>query len=207
MQILMKRFIPILLVLVALSCCRTLSARSYLGGSFSFAGNWNKDQGGNLVNSLSLSLSPEIGWFVGERWTVGFKPTVALSATSSNDSRIVLLGVSPYARYRFLELKKFGLWAEGNLNFRYSGSKNDSRVGNYSLIYGLDVRPLLTYDLTEHVILYCAVNLLSLSLHGSSTYYAESSNWFNSFSFGFSGKTDNVVDHLSTVSIGFLYRF
>lgn len=203
----MKRFIPILLVLVALSCCRTLSARSYLGGSFSFAGNWNKDQGGNLVNSLSLSLSPEIGWFVGERWTVGFKPTVALSATSSNDSRIVLLGVSPYARYRFLELKKFGLWAEGNLNFRYSGSKNDSRVGNYSLIYGLDVRPLLTYDLTEHVILYCAVNLLSLSLHGSSTYYAETSNWFNSFSFGFSGKTDNVIDPLSTVSIGFLYRF
>lgn len=95
----MKRFIPILLVLVALSCCLTLSARSYLGGSFSFAGNWNKDQGGNLVNSLSLSL------------------------------------------------------------------------------------------------------------HGSSTYYAETSNWFNSFSFGFSGKTDNVVDPLSTVSIGFLYRF
>lgn len=207
MQILMKRFIPILLVLVALSCCRTLSARSYLGGSFSFAGNWNKDQGGNLVNSLSLSLSPEIGWFVGERWTVGFKPTVALSATSSNDSRIVLLGVSPYARYRFLELKKFGLWAEGNLNFRYSGSRYDSGAGNYSLVYGIDVRPLLTYDLTEHVILYCAVNLLSLSLHGSSTYYAETSNWFNSFSFGFSGKTDNVVDHLSTVSIGFLYRF
>lgn len=47
----MKRFIPILLVLVALSCCRTLSARSYLGGSFSFAGNWNKD------NSFSFGFS------------------------------------------------------------------------------------------------------------------------------------------------------
>ena len=80
-------------------------------------------------------------------------------------------------------------------------------AGNYSLTYGIGVRPLLTYNLTEHMSLYGAVNLFSLSLNGSSTYHAESASWLNSLSFGLSGQSDDVVDSLSQISIGFVYCF
>ena len=203
----MKRVLIVVLVVAASFLCQELSARSYMGGSFSIAGYWNKDQGGSLGDMYSLSLSPEFGWLVGERWAVGFKPTVGFSSSSSGNSRNFLLGISPYARYRFLELKKFGLWAEGNANFRYVGSSYDSGAGNYSLSYGIGIRPLITYDLTENVSLYGAVNLFSLSLQGNSIYRTETASWFNSFSFGFSGQSEDVIDSLSQISIGFVYCF
>lgn len=177
-----------------------------MGGSFSLTGNWNKNQQGTLVNAASVMLSPEFGWFVGERWVAGFSPLFGFAAMSSNSDRSIRLGLSPYVRYRFLELKKFGLWAEGNANAYFIWNRSASDQG-YSLSYGLGVRPILTYNLTERISLYGAVNLLSLSLNGYSTYYSDTGGWINSFSVGFSGQSNDVISALSEISIGFVYKF
>lgn len=203
----MKRIICSAFVLMALFCCHNLSAGCYAGGSFSFASSWNNVQQGSLVNSSSIVLSPELGWLVGEKWTVGIKPSVGVSATSANDARNIHLGISPYARYRFLEFKKFGLWAEMNAEFSYLGGMNASGGDTRTLSYGIGVRPVLTYDLSRRISLYGAVNLFSLSLRGYSTYYQETSKWFNSFSIGLAGQSDNVIDSLSQISVGFIYKF
>ena len=199
------RLLVVSLLLMALLPCLPLSARNYVGGSFSVSTGLNVNVAGETVNSTAVSLSPEFGWLCGERWAVGFKPLVGFNSMSPNHNRAFNLGISPYARYRFLELKKFGLWAEGDVDFIYSRSKNDSSAGSSSLTYGLAIRPLLTYDLTEHISLYGSVNLFSLSLYGNSS--ISEGVRFNSLSFGLSGRSDDVVDSLSKISIGFIYLF
>ena len=203
----MRRSIETVLFLTLLFFCQTLPAQNYAGGSFSIASNWNKVEQGSLANTFSIGLSPEFGWFAGERWTVGFKPSVGFAASSSNESRSVQLGISPYARYRFLEFKKFGLWAEVNAGFKYAVNLNASKKYSQTFSYGIGIRPVLTYDLSQRISLYGAVNLFSLSLYGYSTYYYDTSKWMNSFSFALAGQSDNVIDPLSQISIGFFYKF
>ena len=202
-----SRILILSIVLALIAPGHKLAAQSYAGGSFSVSTAFTSANG-EMSNSNSLTISPEIGWYLDERTALGLRPTVGFSNWSSGD-RALALGVTPYLRYRFLAFNKFGLWAEGRLNFGYvrtpSNVENEQPVP--SLTYSVSARPILTYDLSDHICLYGAVNLFSLSIGGSSTYYEERGQWQNYFYFGLSGRTNDVIDSLTNISIGFLYRF
>ena len=207
-----SRILILAIVLALIAPGHKLAAQSYAGGSFSvstvFSGLSGEGNSHYLYNTSSLSISPEFGWYLDERMTVGFKPTVEFSLRTDG-GRELTLSISPYFRYRFLAFNKFGLWAEGRLNFGYT--RTPSNVENEqpipSINYSVSARPILTYDLSDHICLYGAVNLFSLSIGGSSTYYEERGHWQNTFHFGLSGRTNDVIDSLTNISIGFLYRF
>ena len=204
-----SRILILAIALALIVPCHKLEAQSYVGGSFSVSASLNgsSGEGKNYVSSASsLSISPEIGWYLDERTTVGFRPAVGFSSWSNGD-RALLLGISPYFRYRFLTFNKFGLWAEGQVNFKYQRSLNNQTQIGPSFSYGVSARPILTYDLSDHICLYGAVNLFSLSISGSNVFSPETGQWQNSFYFGLSGRTNDVIESLTNISIGFLYRF
>lgn len=200
-----SRILILSIVLALIAPGHKLAAQSYAGGSFSVSTAFTSANG-KMSNSNSLTISPEIGWYLDERTALGLRPTVGFSNWSSGD-RALALGVTPYLRYRFLAFNKFGLWAEGQLNFIYNRSQAAQSQTGRSFDYGLGLRPILTYDLSDHICLYGAVNLFSLSIRGISTFYEERGQWQHSFYFGLAGQTDDVIDSLTNISIGFLYRF
>ena len=206
-----SRILILSIVLALIAPGHKLAAQSYAGGSFSVYSSFlgNSVGGKSYASSASsLSISPEIGWYLDERTTVGFAPTLGFSSRTDG-GRELAVSISPYFRYRFLAFNKFGLWAEGRLNLGYRRMppivQNEQPVPSFS--YGVIARPILTYDLSDHICLYGAVNLFSLSIGGSSTYYQDTDQWQNYFYFGLSGQTDNVIDSLTNISVGFLYRF
>jgi hypothetical protein len=152
------------------------SAQSYIGGSFSLG---NSTVGRNQTattwtRSTSFRLAPDLGWFIGDRWAVGIRPSVGFSSTINSDdvqSKSFSLGINPYARYRLLAHHRFGLWAEADPKISFEQVKSQARGGgwpskSHSTFYDMDILPVLTYQLSRHI------SLESPNLSGESFFHS-----------------------------------
>lgn len=211
----------ILYVVLALAIpVGTVSAQSYVGGSFGLNGGVNQNTGtGSLLNSFTLTAAPDIGWIPGERWAVGIRPTVGLGLSSGNSrkQRALTLGVNPYTRYKMLTFNNFGLWTElspelglYNIWHQDEGVERPSGVWSSdtrSLNYSLRLLPVLTYQLNRHILLETRLNLFSVALVGRHTITSATEDTFDTFSYGVNASMDDLVDTWENLSIGFLYIF
>lgn len=209
----------ILLGLVAslFLCSGNAFAQHYVGGSFSFGSHSNSSINSNTTTrngSTSISVAPDLGWFIGDRWAVGIRPTVGFSGSVNSDdvqSRSFSLGINPYARYELLAHNRFGLWAEADPAITFTQTKGQTREGtftssNRSTTYGVEVLPVLTYQLNRHISLESRLNLFSLYLRGVDNENSNG-NQQHSFSGGLRATTKDIMDTLGDISIGFLYKF
>lgn len=198
-------------------CSGNASAQHYIGGSFSFSSLSNRNNNSTSTawnGSTSISVAPDLGWFIGDRWAVGIRPSVGFSGSINGDdvqSRSFSLGINPYARYQLLAHNRFGLWAEADPALTFTQTKGQTREGTFtsssrSTTYGVEVLPVLTYQLNRHISLESRLNLFSLYLRGVDN---ENSNGYHqhSFSGGLAATTKNIMDTLGDISIGFLYKF
>ena len=204
------------MVVSFLFCSLNASAQSYIGGSFSFTGNATTTTATttNWSNSATLSVAPDFGKFIGEKWAVGIRPTVGFSSSTNNDgvmARSLSLGINPYARYLLFAYNRFGLWAEADPTLRFTQSRSKGRDGvwqsnTHSSTYGVEVVPALTFQLSRHIVLETQLNLFALSLMG--LHHSDSDGReYHTFSCGLRGTTKNVTSTLDDLSIGFLYKF
>ena len=95
------------IVVPFLFCTLNASAQSYIGGSFSLGiSTVERNQTTTTWSrSTSFRLAPDVGWFIGDRWAVGIRPSVGFSSSINSDdvqSKSFSLGINPYARYRLL---------------------------------------------------------------------------------------------------------
>ena len=187
------------------------SAQDYVGGSFSFNGGSSHVSGSVNASNATVNLSPDLGWFIGERWAVGVRPRIGFGNGTSgdNESKTFTLGINPYARYLLLSHNRFGVWGEATPNFSYSRSNqyiDGNRTGyNRSFSYGVDILPVLTYQLSNHFSLESRLNVFSFGLretHTSAGDYAS-----DSFNCGLKASTTDIFGALGDVTIGFLYKF
>ena len=192
------------------------SAQSYIGGSFSLG---SSTVGRNQTpttwsRSTSFRLAPDVGWFIGDRWAVGIRPSVGFSSTINSDdvqSKSFSLGINPYARYRLLDHHRFGLWAEADPKISFEQVKSQARGGgwpskSHSTFYDMDILPVLTYQLSRHISLESQLNLFSLFLNGVD--HVDSNGYHqHSFSGGLRADAKDIVDNLRNITIGFLYKF
>ena len=209
----------ILLGLVAslFLCSGNASAQDYIGGSFSFSGSSVRSTSSTTVwtGSTSLSVAPDLGWFIGDKWAVGIRPTVGFSNSTNSEgvlSKSFSLGINPYARYQLLAHNRFGLWAEADPSITYYKSRSQTRDGVWtsnsnSMAYGVELLPVLTYQLNRHISLETRLNLFSLYLRGNDTENSSSGIRQHAFSGGLRATTKDIMDTLGNISIGFLYRF
>ena len=72
--------------------------------------------------------------------------------------------------------------------------------------YGVDILPVLTYQLSQHIALETRLYLLSLSMMGRHNISSDDREQ-SSFTYGLQGSTKDVMAPLGDISIGFLYKF
>lgn len=214
----MKKIITFLFLAFAIS--RVSFAQHYIGGSFSLSGTTSQTtlSGTRHSSSTSFTVSPDFGWFFGERWAVGFRSSVGFgsSASSRGDKTSSFsLGIEPYARYRMLDFHRFGLWAEAGPTFRYQrtrGQYPDAESGSaeqrksHLSMYGVQLLPVLTYQLSQRISLESRLDLFSFFLTGVHSFGSDGSIQ-DSYSYGLKATTQDVMDTLDDISIGFIYRF
>ena len=199
------------LVAAFLFCSPNASAQSYIGGSFNVGGS-HKSVASKTLQGNAVQVAPDLGWFIGDRWAVGIRPRMGFSWSSLKDdsqrSRNFSLGINPYARYRLLAHHRFGLWAEADPELAFSQSRSEDREGTWilrSTTYSLDVVPVLTYQLNSHISLESRLNLFSFGVEGYHS--VGGNNDQHSFSWGLRATTQDILDSLGEISIGFLYKF
>ena len=201
------------MVAAFLFCSPNASAQSYIGGSFNVGGS-HKSVASKTLQGNAVQVAPDLGWFIGDRWAVGIRPRMGFSWSSLKDdsqrSRNFSLGINPYARYRLLAHHRFGLWAEADPELAFSQSRSEARGQEGTSIirsttYSLDVVPVLTYQLNSHISLESRLNLFSFGVEGYHS--VGGNNDQHSFSWGLRATTQDVLDSLGDISIGFLYKF
>lgn len=151
-------------------------------------------------NGWSIALEPEIGWRLKERIHLGLRvggsyqetyasytATLDDGSTKAENLRIRQgsWNVTPYARYRLKTMfnDKLGIWLEAHL---YTGMEFPSVVANggdptgtdydglrYSVIYGAQVSPVITYKFNRKSTFQIFFSILSLGYSGTAFFYQE----------------------------------
>jgi hypothetical protein len=209
------------IVISVLFCSVNASAQDYIGGSFSFKSSSSRSTASNAIatatswsEGTTINVAPELGWFVGDKWAVGIRPWVGFGSSSSHDgaqSRSFSLGVNPYARYQLLAHNRFGLWAEADPQLGFTQNRTETRdhvwISNLrSTTYGVEIVPVLTYQLNRRISLESRLYLFSLAMQGNHTVSSDGRDQ-RTFNCGLSATTKDILDPLGEITIGFLYKF
>lgn len=209
------------IVISVLFCSVNASAQDYVGGSFSFKSSSSRSTASNAIATVTtwsegttINVAPDLGWLVGDRWAVGIRPWVGFGNSASQDgtqSRTFSLGLNPYARYQVLAHNRFGLWAEADPLLSFSQNRTETRdhvwISNLrSTTYGVELVPVLTYQLNRRISLESRLNLFSLALQGNHAVTSEGRGQ-RTFNWGLSATTKDIMEPLGDITIGFLYKF
>ena len=174
-------------------------------------------------NGWSIALEPEIGWRLKERLYLGLRfggsyqdlytsySYDALDGSKVTEDLRIQQGswnVTPYARYRLKTLfnDKFGIWLEAHL---YAGMEfprvTDGAVAGtdydglrHSIIYGVQVSPVITYQFSRKRSFQIFFSILSLGYSGTTFCYTNPStgehyNEYTNDVIVFSGKLRNLI--------------
>ena len=152
--------------------------------------------------AFNISVKPSVGYYFTPKLVAGLKLNFtsctfsdfdgSFSSSSINSFVLNLLmgngvggdylswNASPYVRYQVLALfkDKLKLWAEldGYVGMRYSRDEEHKiDPGTRSLTYGVELHPLVSYDITDRYMLITSLDLLSFSWNGTAKRYTPQS--------------------------------
>ena len=216
----MKKFFITAAVVVASVC--TVNAQYFVGGSFNIDGKYGKEKKGATSTdnpaSFGFKLSPKFGYYLSDKFAIGGKALFGFQAKNNkaapNETITTTLSweISPFARYSVVEIGKFAVVLEGALNFGGSLPKRkyDSKTTDLpsTFSYGIDITPLLTYNLSNKFTLELALDLLSYNIDRTIKKDKVNDTKEYSTSFEFGVDSDNVFSgNLGAITIGFIYKF
>lgn len=207
-------------VLAIAAMATTANAQLWFGGSLGFSHDGGviktKEADTDKPSVNSFSFSPMVGFELSEKFSVGGKLDFTNESTKQTvgdtDTKRTktTFGITPFARYTFVEFNKFGLLAEAGVPVEFSSSKHDN--GSQTVkddpetSIGLYVVPMLTYSLNDNFQLECGLNFLSFNAEHSVIKDKDDSNNKNiTNSFDFGVNTRNVAT-VGFVTIGFIYK-
>lgn len=165
---------------------------------------WHHDSKQNTKeNGWSIALQPEIGWKLKERVYLGLRvggsyqdayttysqEELLTGRTYTEDIRVMsgTWDVTPYVRYRLKSLfnDKLGIWLEAHL---YTGmefprvtagniSGTDYDGLKYSVTYGCQVSPVITYRFNRKSTFQIFFSIMSLGYSGTTRFYEKTDDW------------------------------
>ena len=218
----MKKIFVTLAAIAALSF--NANAQYFVGGNVGIGFNGGKTTidgtSSDNQSAVSFTIAPNVGYYFADNFLAGARVGVAYDKTtipgaiSDSEKSSCTWAIQPYARYRFGEWNRFGLWGEVNAGIgRETGktttgsvSENDYPVFNWAI----NALPVLTFTINEHLCLETSLNFLNLGYEGSCTKSNDSDDNYketdSSFSFG--GDSSNVFGSaIGQIKIGFTYKF
>ena len=217
----MKKILVTLAAIAALSF--SANAQYFVGGSIGLSSDGGKYTQDNTsvkkTSKFNFTIAPNVGYYFADNFLAGVRFGVALDKTTTPGLTETVKSefnwaIQPYARYKFGEWNRFGLWGEVNAGIgRETGktttgsvSENDYPVFNWAI----NALPVLTFTINEHLCLETSLNFLNLGYEGSCTKSNDSDDNYketdSSFSFG--GDSSNVFGSaIGQIKIGFTYKF
>lgn len=212
----MKR---ILLAIVVLAVCSVgAQAQYFVGGQFGFSTNGGSQKSGGVSvdkpKYTSFNLSPSVGKFISDKLAVGVSLNFSVESvktTYSGDTqtdKTTGFGIAPFARYYFLQMNKFGIFAEGQIGLSYSNSKQPSVGPDEELkttTFGFNILPVAYYNLSDKLSLEASVSLFNFGFN-TSTQKDQDDNKNITNSFGFGAGLNGLVN-TGNISIGAIYKF
>ena len=174
-----------------------VNAQFFQGARFDIsAGQVNNDNGDKLTSEANFGFYDILGYRLNDVWDIGaeFGGSVGRykNHTSKDETTSAHWLISPFARYTVFQAGKFDFMGKGSLILE--GTKN------YTLI-GLEVVPMVSYNVTEHIALHTNLNFLSFGISRNKTKDGDARTNFNL------GGNSNNVANLGGITIGFVYRF
>ncbi|HNV51598.1 MAG TPA: outer membrane beta-barrel protein [Tenuifilaceae bacterium] len=159
----MKRIAFVLFLF--LSTIFTANAQYFVGGSFGFNTTGGKVKyDGNSTDKASTTtfgFSPKVGYVLSENFCIGLQLNLSTRKVTTPGApddiveKSFTFGLTPFARYYAVRLNKLALFAQGNIGF--STTKTKEKVGSTSNdgpttnIFGFNVHPGISYDLNDRV--------------------------------------------------------
>lgn len=169
-------------------------------------------------NGWSIAVTPEIGWRLKERVYLGMRfggsyqdnyttySYLATDGSTYSENLRVMRGtweVTPYVRYRMKTLfdGKVGIWMEAHL---YTGMEFPRVISGkstgtdydglqYSLIYGAQMAPVITYQFNRKSTFQVFFSIMSFGYSGTTRFYADKHNEYSNDIIVFSGKLTNLL--------------
>ena len=154
------------------------------------------------ASTYNVSIKPNFGYFFNPKLVAGLKLDFINCSLVDNDSGSMslfdidyyainlLMGnglsrdymsfkVAPYLRYQVFSLfnDKVKLWAEvaGYMGMKYPrNTKHELMPESRSMIYGVDIHPLVSYDLTDKYMIYTSLDFLSFHWNGETKRHEDS---------------------------------
>ncbi len=207
----MKSRIVILIALLSFLYFN-LNAQVFVGGNAGLNTSSHKNDNGK-TSDYNLSLSPNAGKFLSEKFAIGFALDISISGSRSTINtetitRSSTIGVSPFLRYYAIKWDKFSLFGQGNIGLDISNSRNKvggvTTEGPRTINLFTNIYPGLSWDLSDKLSLETSLNFLSLGYNYSATGEGTSADKIS----GFYIRTglNNIVT-LNNITVGAKYKF
>ncbi|MDR2148995.1 MAG: outer membrane beta-barrel protein [Tannerella sp.] len=173
----------------------------------------------DLGKTVSFGLSPKVGYWFNDRVAAGISASYEISDETSKvldqedqakKRNMPSIGISVFSRYKFFQIKKIAVLAEGSVGSNWRRDKmkegSDIRIDQSSTSLYINVRPLLTYDLTDKYSLETICDFAGLIFNATSTKDELTGNKYKTNNFRFNtGST--LISSLGNISIGLIYKF
>jgi hypothetical protein len=208
----------IIFTLAIASFALTSQAQIFVGGSVGFntnGGKFKPESGDNTKSprSTAFNISPTVGYQYSEKIAFGARINFDNNKTKvfGDKDRVTsttTMGLELFGQYNFLEFNKVFVYADAGLGFsRSSGKTKEGSVsvkGNPTTSIGLNIKPVLGYNLNEHITLLAELQFMGFGFNTSVTKQEKVGKTTHS-SFGF-GVNANHVRDIAGLNIGMIYK-
>ena len=206
-------------------------AQIFVGGQLGFRSytesNTPKDKDKEKELSITrFNIAPTIGYQLNEKLAVGVridfltrKQTNFDEVWVSSDKYEDLVrknsgfGFEVFGQYTFLNLDKLFVYAEAGIGFgtgkatREAGSvewiKSEEKITNF----GINIVPVLGYNLTERITLLANLNFMSLGFNSVTEEDVKTKNKTHISDFGLNINSNNITRGGILFQVGCIYRF
>lgn len=183
--------------------------------------------GYRINDKWSAGLDLNVAWQKSDKRSELGAPAGNDTQTRTAANRRLLLAISPFARYNVFKIHKFGIDLKLSGSIGNTKTTTDSetqvaaRTGTYTLTqkdaqrelnYGINLSPVLTFDITDHLSLETGIGVAGIGWEGRKLTIEDSSDsrggepdklstseTYNTFTFG--------LNNLTAVSFGCIYTF
>jgi hypothetical protein len=194
----------------------TADAQFLLGGNISLSVSGGKTVTGDVSvdspSAFSFGLHPMAGFYIGDRFALGGRFDLGFSASNNNaatptSKTTVSWGVTPFARLYFPLSRKFAIVGEGALSI--SGASTKTKTGSTTtdaptLAMGFNVRPLLSYSVSNNISLEISSKFLNLGINNT-VVGDDPKKVTTELDFGIN--PDNLVGTIGAVTLGAVFKF
>jgi outer membrane protein len=197
--------------------CISLNAQVFIGGNFGFNTiNDKTDYGGTTTDktsNYSLSLSPNVGKFLSDKFAIGLALDISLSVNTTGVNPETInktssLGGSLFLRYYAIKWNKLSVFGQGNIGLAFSNSSTKSggstSDGPKATKLYLSVYPGISYDINDKLSLETSLNILSLGYNYITTKTVTYKSNHSSFNIG--AGLSNIVS-IGAITVGAIYKF